>query len=95
VAAAKAAGAATINYGVFLNQVIDFLIIALVLFLVVRTLNRLHRASVSTPTTKSCPFCISAVPVQATRCPQCTSDLRPEPSAMRSRSSPSPSAAMD
>ncbi len=67
------AGAATINYGLFLNTVIEFLIIAFVLFLVIRQVNRL-RAPVPV-TTKECPRCASQVPLKATRCPSSTSDL--------------------
>ncbi len=76
--AAKDAGAATINYGVFLNTVINFLIIAFVLFLVVRAINALKReapAPAAAPTSKDCPFCASAIPLKATRCPHCTSTL--------------------
>jgi len=76
--AAKDAGAATINYGVFLNTVINFIIIAIVLFAVVRGMNRLKReepAPAAAPTTKDCPFCATAIPLRATRCPHCTSGL--------------------
>ena len=76
---AKEAGAATINVGVFLNTVIDFLIVAFAIFLVVRAMNRLKRreeAPPPAPTTKDCPYCVSAVPLKAIRCPQCTSDLK-------------------
>ena len=76
--AAKDAGAATINYGVFLNTVINFVIIAFVLFLVVRAMNSLKReapAPVAAPTTKDCQYCASAIPLKATRCPHCTSSL--------------------
>lgn len=75
--AAKAAGAATVNYGLFLNTVIDFLLVALIFFLCIRLINRLHHPAHApiTPTTKSCPYCISAIPLEATRCPQCTSQL--------------------
>ena len=75
LAAAKAAGAPTINYGTFMNTVIDFVLIAFVMFLIVRTVNRLREAPEATPTTKPCPYCYSVVPLKATRCPQCTSDL--------------------
>jgi len=76
LAEAKAAGAPTINYGVFLNTIINFIIIAFVLFLVVRSINRLKKASVPTvPTTKECPFCYTQIPIPAKRCPNCTSDL--------------------
>jgi len=75
LAAAKEAGAATINYGVFLNALINFLIIALVIFLLVKQINRLKAAPPATPTTKECPFCLTMVPIKATRCPACTSEL--------------------
>jgi large conductance mechanosensitive channel len=77
LAAAKAAGAATINYGLFLNTVIDFLIVALVIFLIVQQVNRWNKpAPAAAPATKECPYCCSAIPIKATRCPSCTSDLR-------------------
>lgn len=76
VAAAKAAGAPTINYGMFLNTVVDFVLVAAVLFLVVRQVNRMRRQPDVTPTTKPCPFCLSTVPLKAVRCPYCTSDLK-------------------
>ncbi len=77
LAAAKAAGAATINYGLFLNTVIDFLIVALVIFMIVRQVNRWNKpAPAAAPATKECPYCCSAIPVKATRCPSCTSELR-------------------
>jgi large conductance mechanosensitive channel len=76
LAQAKAAGAATINYGVFLNTVLDFLIVAFVIFLLVRQVNRWSKpAPVAALTTKECPYCISAIPLKATRCPNCTSQL--------------------
>jgi large conductance mechanosensitive channel len=77
LAEAKAANAATINYGVFVNTVIDFLIVAFVIFLLVRQINRWSRpAPAPEATTKDCPYCISAIPIKATRCPNCTSELR-------------------
>ena len=76
LAAAKAAGAATINYGVFLNAVLDFLIVAIVIFLLIRQINRLKRPSPVAVTTKECPFCFSAIPLKAVRCPHCTSELK-------------------
>ena len=76
VAAAKAAGAPTINYGVFLNTVVDFVLVAAVIFLVVKQINRMRRQPDVTPTTKPCPFCLSTVPLNAVRCPYCTSDLK-------------------
>ncbi len=79
VAQAKAAGAATINYGVFLNTVIDFLIVAFVIFLLVRQVNRMKRqpaAAAAAPTTKECSYCLSSIPIKAIRCPHCTSELK-------------------
>ena len=76
LAEAKAAGAATLNYGLFLNTVIEFLIVALAVFLLIRLLNRLYQSPPATPTTKTCPYCIAVIPRAASRCPQCTSDLK-------------------
>ena len=73
LATAKAAGAATINYGLFLNTVIDFVIVAFAIFLVVRQINRLKRKP--EVVTKECPYCLSKVALKATRCPHCTSTL--------------------
>jgi large conductance mechanosensitive channel len=78
LAEAKAAGAATINYGAFINGVLDFLIVAVVVFFLVRGFNKLmpnRKDEPATPTTKECPFCLSTVPLKATRCPHCTSQL--------------------
>jgi len=76
VAAAKAAGVATINYGIFVNTVIDFLIVAFAIFLIVRQINRWSRpAPAAAPATKECPYCFSQIPIKATRCPNCTSQL--------------------
>ena len=75
---AQAAGAATINYGVFLNTVLDFIIVAFVIFLLIRQVNRLKRepeAPPAEPTTKECPYCLSTIPIKATRCPHCTSEI--------------------
>ena len=75
---AKAAGAATINYGIFINNIIDFIIVAFAVFLLVRQMNRLlpkAPAPAPAPATKDCPYCKSAIAVGATRCPQCTSQL--------------------
>jgi len=79
IAAAKAAGAATLNYGVFLNTVINFLIVAFAVFLLVRQVNRLvaKPAPAAAPTTRDCPYCLSTVPLKATKCAHCTSELRP------------------
>ncbi|MGZ8216632.1 large-conductance mechanosensitive channel protein MscL [Methylomagnum sp.] len=77
LAEAKKAGAVTINYGLFANSVISFLIVAFAVFLLVRALNKLKReAPPADPTTKDCPFYASAIPVKATRCPHCTSSLK-------------------
>jgi large conductance mechanosensitive channel len=79
LADAKAAGAVTLNYGVFFNSIISFLIVALAVFLLVRAVNQLRReqkeAAPAAPTTKDCPFCMTAIPIKATRCPNCTSNL--------------------
>jgi len=75
--AAKAAGAPTINYGLFLNNVIDFLIVAFVIFMVIRQVNRWKKpVPVAAPVTKECPYCFTAIPIKAVRCPNCTSELR-------------------
>ncbi len=76
LAEAQAAGAVTINYGLFFNAVIAFLIGAFAVFLVVRAANRLQPKEVPAATTKDCPYCRMAVPLAATRCPHCTSELR-------------------
>ncbi len=77
LAEAKAAGAPTLNYGLFLNTVLDFLIVAFAIFLLIRQVNRFKRApEPAPPSTKECPFCVSNVPLKATRCPACTSELR-------------------
>jgi large conductance mechanosensitive channel len=79
LAAAKAAGAATINYGVFLNTMVNFLIVAFAIFLLVQQVNRLKRKPEVQPraaTTKECPYCCSSIALQATRCAYCTSELR-------------------
>ena len=77
VADAQAAGAVTINYGNFINNVVTFLIVAFAVFLVVRVANRLQpQEAAAAPTTKDCPYCRTAIPVGASRCPNCTSDLR-------------------
>ena len=78
VAAAKAAGAATLNYGMFLNTIVNFLIVAFAVFLLVRQVNRLMpKPAPPAPTTRDCPYCLSAIPMKATKCAHCTSDLRP------------------
>ena len=76
VADAKKAGVPTLNYGIFLQTILDFFIVAFAVFLVVRQINRLRRpAPAAAPTTKDCGFCFMAVPLRATRCPHCTSQL--------------------
>ncbi len=77
LAAAKAAGAATLNVGLFINAVIDFLIVAFAVFLFIKQMNRFMPAPVPTPivATKECPYCMSKIPLKATRCPACTSQL--------------------
>jgi large conductance mechanosensitive channel len=77
LADAKAAGAATINYGLFINAVIDFLIVAFVIFLLIKQVNRLKaEPAPAAPNTKECPYCLSVIPLKATRCPNCTSELK-------------------
>ncbi len=79
LAQAQAAGAVTLNYGLFIDKIIAFLIVAFALFLVIRTMNRLKRkaeAPPAEPTTKDCPYCATAVPVKAVRCPHCTSEIK-------------------
>ena len=78
VAAAKGAGAVTLNYGLFLNTVVNFLIVAFAIFFLIRGMNALKKkeeAPPAVPTTKECPHCLSAIPVKATRCGHCTSEL--------------------
>jgi large conductance mechanosensitive channel len=86
LAAAQAAGAVTINYGFFINTVITFLIIAIVVFfLIVRPIAKMRERQQAkqevpppaAPTTKECPYCFSNIPIKATRCPNCTSELKP------------------
>ena len=76
LAEAKKAGAATLNYGVFVNTIIDFLIVAFAIFLLIKQVNRFKRQPApAAPNTKDCPFCASAIPIPAMRCPHCTSQL--------------------
>ena len=78
LAAAQQAGAVTLNYGMFINRIISFLIVAFALFLIIRSMNRLKRkaeAPAPAPATKDCPFCATAIPLKAVRCPHCTSEL--------------------
>jgi large conductance mechanosensitive channel len=73
---AQAAGAATINYGMFINTVLDFLIVAFVVFMLVRQINRLQKKQPpAEPTTKECPYCLSTIPIEASRCAHCTSEI--------------------
>jgi large conductance mechanosensitive channel len=79
VAAAKAAGAVSVNFGIFINTIINFLIVAFAIFLLIRAINRFKKqeaAPPAVPTTKECPFCFTAIPNKATRCPICTSELK-------------------
>ena len=81
LAAAQAAGATTWNYGVFINTIISFLIIALAIFFVIRLFNRMSNMRkkqevAAAPTTKDCPYCATSIPLKATRCPNCTSELK-------------------
>ncbi len=78
VAAAKQAGAVTINYGLFINAVIGFLIVAFAVFLLIRAINRMKHVEEAAPpvvTTRDCPFCLSAIPIEASRCAHCTSEV--------------------
>jgi large conductance mechanosensitive channel len=76
LALAKTAGDPTINYGIFLNNVIDFVIVAFVIYLLINTANKMKRAPApADPTTKECSFCHTNIPIKATRCPNCTSTL--------------------
>jgi len=78
LAAAQQAGAVTLNYGQFINRIISFLIVAFSLFLIIRSMNRMKKKAevpAPAPATKDCPFCATAVPLKAVRCPHCTSEL--------------------
>jgi large conductance mechanosensitive channel len=75
--AAEKAGAPVLKYGLFLNNVVDFLIIAFAVFMLVRAINRVKKAPPpADPTMKDCPYCLSNIPIKATRCPHCTSELK-------------------
>jgi large conductance mechanosensitive channel len=79
MAAAKAAGAVTMNFGVFINTIINFLIVAFAIFMLIRNVNRMKKkeeAPPEVPTTKDCSFCFTAIPIKASRCPNCTSELK-------------------
>jgi large conductance mechanosensitive channel len=77
IAEAKKAGVATINYGLFMNTILDFLIVAFAIFLLIKQVNRLKRepAPAAAPATRDCPYCLSAIPIPAVRCAHCTSQL--------------------
>jgi large conductance mechanosensitive channel len=79
LAAAQQAGAVTLNYGLFVNKIINFLIVAFSLFLVIRSMNRMQKKAATAPaepTTRECPFCFTVIPIKAARCPNCTSQLQ-------------------
>jgi len=77
LAVAQAAGAPTLNYGLFINTIINFLIVAFAIFMVVRVANRMKKPEVpAAPATKDCPYCKTLIHIEATRCPNCTSELR-------------------
>jgi large conductance mechanosensitive channel len=77
LAAAKSAGAVTVNIGIFINTIISFVIVAFSVFIVIKNVNRFKKEPPpADPTTKECPFCLSAIPIKATRCPHCTSELK-------------------
>lgn len=78
LAEAQKAGAVTINYGAFINTIISFIIVALAVFLLIRSLNRMKKTeeAPAAPATKECPYCLSTIPVKATRCAHCTSELK-------------------
>ncbi|MBN1940181.1 MAG: large conductance mechanosensitive channel protein MscL [Candidatus Aminicenantes bacterium] len=73
---AKAAGAATINYGLFINALLDLAVVAFVMFLIVKQMNKMRKPDPPAPATKDCPFCLSTIPSKAVRCPNCTSELK-------------------
>jgi large conductance mechanosensitive channel len=75
LAAAKTAGAVTLNLGLFINTIISFVIIAFAMFVVIKGINHMKREKVVDPTTRECPFCRSTISLKATRCPHCTSEL--------------------
>ena len=77
VAAAKAAGAPTLNYGTFLQAVVDFVIVAFAVFVLIRQINRLFPPAAPSPTTRSCPLCLSDIPLKATRCAHCCAEVKP------------------
>ena len=76
LAQAKAAAAVTLNYGMFLNMVVSFLIVAFAVFLLVKAVNKLKKQEEAAPDKKDCPYCLSAIPIKATRCAHCTSEVK-------------------
>lgn len=76
LAAAQSAGAVTLSYGLFINSVVSFLIVAFAVFLLISGINKLQRTQPAAPNTKDCPFCYSSISLKATRCPHCTSELK-------------------
>ncbi|MBO5910915.1 MAG: MscL family protein, partial [Elusimicrobiaceae bacterium] len=79
MADAQAAGATTLNLGLFLNAIISFVIVAFCVFLLIKAINKLNKpapAPAAAPTTKKCPFCCTDIPLEATRCPHCTSEIK-------------------
>lgn len=76
LAAAQSAGAVTLGYGLFINSVVSFLIVAFAVFLLIKALNKLQPPAAPAPTTKDCPHCFSSISLKATRCPHCTSELK-------------------
>ena len=78
LAVAKAAGAVTVNYGAFINTIVSFLIVSFAVFLLVRNVNKLRREEEAPPvaTTRECPYCLSVIPIKATRCAYCTSEIK-------------------
>jgi large conductance mechanosensitive channel len=75
IADAKAKGVATLNYGLFINTIIQFVIVALAIFMLLKVINRLRREKPAEPDKKDCPYCFSSIPIKAVRCPNCTSEL--------------------
>ena len=76
LAQAKAAAAVTLNYGMFLNMVVSFLIVAFAVFLLVKAVNKLKKQEEAAPDKKDCPYCLSSIPIKATRCAHCTSEVK-------------------
>lgn len=95
LADAQAAGAVTVNYGLFINNILAFLVVSIAMFLIIRAINRLENAiedelgieeEKAEPITKKCPYCIATIPRRATRCPQCTSELEKKSSSKMDKS---------